>query len=188
MRFGAPQQLLIAHRTPGMVGRLATASERTNEAGRASTLPAYIEHYNWDRPHSACGGLPPMSRIVGVNNLSTRSSLGPSHILHLPSLIERRLGAQIDMLSTARPVYRFGDMLNPQGLQVTRHDRQAPNQSENRSETYCPSLPLRLILSRKTPAANSRTPAAATPATKVPELSPVLGRAEDPPSLLGPGP
>lgn len=54
-----------------------------------------------------------MSRIVGVNNLSTRSGLGPSHILHFPSLIERRLGAQIDMLSTARPVYRFGDMLNP---------------------------------------------------------------------------
>ena len=26
-------------------------------------------HYNWDRPHSACGGLPPMSRIAGVNNL-----------------------------------------------------------------------------------------------------------------------
>ena len=24
---------------------------------------------NWDRPHSACGGLPPMSRIVSVNNL-----------------------------------------------------------------------------------------------------------------------
>ena len=41
-----------------------------SEAGRASALPAYIEHYNWDRPHSACGGLPPMSRIAGVNNLS----------------------------------------------------------------------------------------------------------------------
>ena len=39
------------------------------EAGRASALPAYLEHYNWSRPHSACGGLPPMSRIVGVNNL-----------------------------------------------------------------------------------------------------------------------
>ena len=40
-----------------------------SEAGRAAALPAFIEHYNWDRPHSACGGLPPMSRIVGVNNL-----------------------------------------------------------------------------------------------------------------------
>ena len=40
-----------------------------SEAGRAEALPAYIEHYNWSRPHSACGGLPPMSRIAGVNNL-----------------------------------------------------------------------------------------------------------------------
>lgn len=42
-----------------------------SEAERASALPAFIEHYNYDRPHSACGGLPPMSRIdpEGVNNL-----------------------------------------------------------------------------------------------------------------------
>ena len=40
-----------------------------SEAGRADALPAYLERYNWERPHSACGGLPPMSRIVGVNNL-----------------------------------------------------------------------------------------------------------------------
>ncbi|WP_270254213.1 integrase core domain-containing protein [Collinsella intestinalis] len=39
-----------------------------SEAERASTLPAFIERYNRERPHSACGGLPPMSRIVGVNN------------------------------------------------------------------------------------------------------------------------
>ena len=39
------------------------------EAGRAAALPAFIDRYNWERPHSACGGLPPMSRIVGVNNL-----------------------------------------------------------------------------------------------------------------------
>ena len=39
------------------------------EAERADALPAYLEHYNWSRPHSACGGLPPMSRIPGVNNL-----------------------------------------------------------------------------------------------------------------------
>lgn len=39
------------------------------EAGRADALPAFVEHYNWNRPHSACGGLPPMSRIVGVNSL-----------------------------------------------------------------------------------------------------------------------
>ncbi|MDO4442262.1 MAG: IS481 family transposase [Slackia sp.] len=45
-----------------------------SEAGRASALPAFIEHYNWERPHSACGGLPPMSRIVGVNNLLARNT------------------------------------------------------------------------------------------------------------------
>ncbi len=45
-----------------------------SEAGRAAALPAFIEHYNWDRPHSACGGLPHMSRIVGVNNLLARNS------------------------------------------------------------------------------------------------------------------
>lgn len=40
-----------------------------SEESRAEALDSFIEHYNWDRPHSACGGLPPMSRIVGVNNL-----------------------------------------------------------------------------------------------------------------------
>ena len=49
------------------------ARARGGEAGRASALPAFIEHYNWERPHSACGGLPPMSRIVGVNNLSAHN-------------------------------------------------------------------------------------------------------------------
>lgn len=43
------------------------------EAERASALPAFIERYNRERPHSACRGLPPMSRIVGVNNLSARN-------------------------------------------------------------------------------------------------------------------
>ena len=41
----------------------------TSEASRADALDAYMDHYNWDRPHSACGGLPPMSRILGVNNV-----------------------------------------------------------------------------------------------------------------------
>ena len=45
-----------------------------SEAGRAEALPAFIERYNWDRPHSACGGLPPMSRIVGVNNVMAHNS------------------------------------------------------------------------------------------------------------------
>lgn len=45
-----------------------------SEASRAAALDAFIERYNWERPHSACGGLPPMSRIVGVNNLLAHNS------------------------------------------------------------------------------------------------------------------
>lgn len=40
-----------------------------SEGAGASALASFIERHNWDRPHSACGGLPPMSRIVGVNNV-----------------------------------------------------------------------------------------------------------------------
>ena len=40
-----------------------------SEASRADALEAFLDRYNWDRPHSACGGLPPMSRIVGANNV-----------------------------------------------------------------------------------------------------------------------
>ena len=43
------------------------------EAERASALPAFIGRYNRERPHSACGSPPPMSRVVGVNNLSARN-------------------------------------------------------------------------------------------------------------------
>ena len=45
-----------------------------SEESRAEALDSFIEHYNWDRPHSACGGLPPMSRIVGVNNVLAHNS------------------------------------------------------------------------------------------------------------------
>lgn len=45
-----------------------------SEEERAGALPAFVEHYNWDRPHSACGGLPPMSRIVGVNNVMAHNT------------------------------------------------------------------------------------------------------------------
>lgn len=45
-----------------------------SEGVGASALPAFIERYNWERLHSACGGLPPMSRIFGVNNLSAHNS------------------------------------------------------------------------------------------------------------------
>jgi len=40
-------------------------------AERSEALPAFLDHYNYDRPHSACGGLPPMSR---VNNVLARNS------------------------------------------------------------------------------------------------------------------
>lgn len=41
---------------------------------RAGALPAFLGRYNWGRPHGACGGLPPMSRVVGVNNVMARNS------------------------------------------------------------------------------------------------------------------
>ena len=40
-------------------------------AERSEALPAFLDHYNYDRPHSACGGLPPMSR---VNNVLARNT------------------------------------------------------------------------------------------------------------------
>lgn len=45
-----------------------------SEGERAEALAPFIERYNRDRPHGACRGLPPMSRIVGVNNLSAHNS------------------------------------------------------------------------------------------------------------------
>lgn len=46
----------------------------SSEEERADALPSYLEHYNWGRPHSACGGLPPMSRIQDVNNLPAHNN------------------------------------------------------------------------------------------------------------------
>ena len=45
-----------------------------SEGERAPALSPFIDRYNWARPHSACGGLPPMSRIVGVNNVMAHNS------------------------------------------------------------------------------------------------------------------
>ena len=42
----------------------ARLRERGGEGGRP-----LIDRHDWERRHSACGGLPPMSRIVGVNNV-----------------------------------------------------------------------------------------------------------------------
>ena len=60
------------NRTPGP-GMAVRQGVGIYEAGRVALL-RLIERYNWERPHSACGGLPPMSRIVGVNNLSAHNS------------------------------------------------------------------------------------------------------------------
>ena len=45
-----------------------------SEDERAAALSSFIDRYNRERPHSACGGLPPMSRIVGVNNVMAHNS------------------------------------------------------------------------------------------------------------------
>lgn len=45
-----------------------------SEGERAAALSPFIDRYNWARPHSARGGLPPMSRIVGVNNVMAHNS------------------------------------------------------------------------------------------------------------------
>ena len=60
------------NRTLAQEWRYARAWE--SEESRAEAPDSFIEHYNWDRPHSACGGLPPMSRIVGVNNVLAHNS------------------------------------------------------------------------------------------------------------------
>ena len=55
--------------------RVARARRWGCEASRAGALDAFIEHYNWERPHSACGGgLSPMSRVVGFNNVMAHNS------------------------------------------------------------------------------------------------------------------
>lgn len=60
------------NRAPAQEWRYARAYGSDEEGARA--LPAFLGHYNWGRPHSACGGLPPMSRIVGVNNVTAHNS------------------------------------------------------------------------------------------------------------------
>ena len=49
------------------------ARAHASEGERAAASP-FIDRCNWARPHSACGGLPPMSRIVGVNNVMAHNS------------------------------------------------------------------------------------------------------------------
>ena len=53
----------------GKVERMNRTPAQGRRYGGAGAPPAYLERCNCRRPHSACEGLPPMSRIVGVNNL-----------------------------------------------------------------------------------------------------------------------
>jgi transposase InsO family protein len=49
----------------------AYARPYASEEERAEALSSFVDYYNWDRPHSACGGLPPMSRVnnvLAINN------------------------------------------------------------------------------------------------------------------------
>ena len=53
---------------------VAVRAPTPSEGERAAALSPFIDRYNWERPHSACGGIPPMSRIVGVNNVTAHNS------------------------------------------------------------------------------------------------------------------
>ena len=61
-------------RTNGKVERLHQTMARewayglvyASHRGRAAALPHWLDHYNTRRPHSAIGGLPPISRIHNV--------------------------------------------------------------------------------------------------------------------------
>jgi len=48
----------------------AYARSWSSNAERAAALPAWLDHYNYDRPHTALGGRPPVSRCPGANNLA----------------------------------------------------------------------------------------------------------------------
>lgn len=62
--FSPWQNGKIEHMNRTLARKRQYARVRESKEARAP----FIERYNWDRPHSACGGLSPMSRIVGVNN------------------------------------------------------------------------------------------------------------------------
>ncbi|MGO1489284.1 MAG: integrase core domain-containing protein, partial [Arachnia sp.] len=38
----------------------------TSETQRRQALPGWLHHYNHHRPHTACGGLPPFTRLTNV--------------------------------------------------------------------------------------------------------------------------
>lgn len=62
--------VLFNPRRNGKAGRM---NRTLAQKGRYARAWESEEHCNWDRPHSACGGIPPMSRIAGVNNVLARN-------------------------------------------------------------------------------------------------------------------
>ena len=62
-------------RRSGPAGRKGSRSRRSGPSSLRTATPAPTRSWRgWARPHSACGGLPPMSRIVGVNNVMAHNS------------------------------------------------------------------------------------------------------------------
>jgi transposase InsO family protein len=52
------------HRT--LTDGWAIARFYNSEQARRKALPAFLHHYNHHRPHSAIGGLPPITRLTNV--------------------------------------------------------------------------------------------------------------------------
>ncbi len=61
-----------AHERDARAG--AAARAYASEGERAAALSSFIDRHDWARPHSACGGLPPISRIFGVDNVMAHNS------------------------------------------------------------------------------------------------------------------
>jgi len=47
----------------------AYARAHESSEQRALHLPHWLHQYNWHRPHASLGYQPPISRLVGLNNL-----------------------------------------------------------------------------------------------------------------------
>ena len=74
MRVADAVRMAGVSRQTAQEWQYACAWESEGGEGRRPRPPPFLERYNWDRPHSARGGLPPMSRIVGVNNVLAHNS------------------------------------------------------------------------------------------------------------------
>jgi hypothetical protein len=70
------------HRT--LTDGWAIARHYNSELARRKALPAFLHHYNHHRPHSAIGGLPPITRLTNVVDQRpwtahlTRAALSPA--------------------------------------------------------------------------------------------------------------